>query len=141
QSDILPLDPDPTSWRENHEWAPGIRLMHPRLIWALQQLADAFPHKPVILFSGYRPYAEVHDGTSHRSLHASGRALDLALRGVSNEELFQACAKLRGIACGFYPHNKFIHIDVRLIGFVVPNAGEAFFVDASKPGEPAKYIS
>ncbi|MFO0549809.1 MAG: D-Ala-D-Ala carboxypeptidase family metallohydrolase [Polyangiaceae bacterium] len=138
--ELLPDEPDPTSWQASREWAPGVRVVHPRLVWALQQIADAFPRKPIILFSGYRPYAEVHDGTGHRSLHAGGRALDLAVRGVSNEDVFRACTKLRGVACGFYPHNKFVHIDARRIKNTIPNAGEAFFIDASEPGEPAEYV-
>jgi len=133
--DLLPEEPDEGSWRGMREWSPGVRVLHPRLVWALQQLADAFPHKPMVLFSGYRPLAEVNDSSGHKSMHADGRALDLAVHKISNEELFRACTKLRGIGCGFYPHNKFIHIDVRRAG-----AGEAFFVDGSLPGEPAKYL-
>lgn len=133
--DLLPDEPVESAWNAKREWIDGVRLVHPRLLWALQQLSDAFPHKAVLLHSGYRPRAEVNDGSGHRSLHADGRALDIAIYRVSNEELFKACTRLRGIGCGFYPNNKFVHIDVRRA-----EAGEAFFIDASQPGEPAKYV-
>lgn len=133
--DLLPDEPVESAWNARREWIDGVRLVHPRLLWALQQLSDAFPHKAILLHSGYRPRAEVNDGSGHRSLHADGRALDIAIYRVSNEELFKACTKLRGIGCGFYPNNKFVHIDVRRA-----EAGEAFFIDESQPGEPAKYV-
>lgn len=133
--DLLPDEPEERAWSAKREWIDGVRLVHPRLLWALQQLSDAFPRKAILLHSGYRPRAEVNDGSGHRSLHADGRALDIAIYRVPNEELFKACTKLRGIGCGFYPNNKFVHIDVRRA-----EAGEAFFIDASQPGEPAKYV-
>ncbi len=133
---LLPDEPDPIAWGKHREWSSGVRVMHPRLVWALQQIADAFPHRAITIYSGYRPHAEVNDARGHKSLHASGRALDIAVHRVENTELFRVCAKLRGVGCGFYPHNKFIHLDVRRA-----EAGEAFWVDASLPGEPAKYVT
>lgn len=131
---LLPDEPDATAWEKGREWSPGVRVVHPRLVWALQQIADAFPHRAVLLYSGYRPLAEVNDASGHKSLHASGRALDIAVHRVENEELLKVCGKLRGIGCGFYPHNKFVHLDVRR-----GEAGDAVWVDSSLPGEPAKY--
>ncbi|MBK6518306.1 MAG: DUF882 domain-containing protein [Polyangiaceae bacterium] len=134
--DLLPDEPAPDAWSARREWTAGVRMTHPRLVWALQQLADAFPRKPIILYSGYRPSAEVNDGSGHKSLHADGRALDITVHRVDNEELFRACTKLKGIGCGFYPKHRFVHIDVRRAG-----PGESFFIDGSEPGEPAKYLS
>jgi len=131
---LLPDEPDPVAWEKSREWTPGVRVLHPRLVWALQQIADAFPYKAILLFSGYRPLAEVNDSSGHKSLHASGRALDIAVHKIDNEELMRVCSKLRGIGCGFYPHNKFVHIDVRRA-----EPGDAIWVDSSNPGEPAKY--
>ncbi len=133
--DLLPDEPSATAWAQ-HEWTEGVRVVHPRLVWALQQVADAFPNKAIFLYSGYRPRAEVNDASRHRSLHADGRALDIGVSKVRGDDLFRVCTKLRGIGCGYYPHNKFVHFDVRKAG-----AGEAFFVDTSTPGEPAQYAT
>jgi hypothetical protein len=132
--DELPDEPRDDDWESRREWADGVRLVHPRLLWVLQQVADAFPRRAIILYSGVRPLAVVNDGTGHKSLHASGRALDIAVHRTSNEELFKLCASLRGVGCGFYPEAPFIHVDVRHA-----DAGTAFWVDGSKPGEPARY--
>lgn len=134
--DLLPEEPLSDSWALHREWTPGVRIVHPRLVWALQKIADAFPRKPIVLYSGYRPLAEVNDGTGHKSQHAGGRALDISVHKISSEELFRVCTKLRGIGCGFYPNHKFVHIDVRRAG-----AGEAFFIDGSEPGQPANYLT
>lgn len=134
--DLLPDEPAAEAWLARKEWTDGVRLVHPRLVWALQQLADAFPRKAIVLYSGYRPRAEVNDGSGHKSLHADGRALDITVHRVDNEELFKACTKLKGIGCGFYPKHRFVHLDVRRAG-----AGESFFIDGSEPGEPAQYLS
>ena len=56
----------------------------------MQKIADAFPWKAIYVYSGYRPNAEVHDGSGHQSLHASGRALDISVYNVPKEELFKA---------------------------------------------------
>lgn len=133
--DELPDEPRAVDWESRREWAEGVRLVHPRLLWVLQQIADAFPRRAIILYSGVRPLAVVNDGTGHKSLHASGRALDIAVHRTSKEELFKLCASLRGVGCGFYPEAPFVHVDVRHA-----DPGTAFWVDGSKPGEPAVYL-
>ena len=131
----LPDEPDKEAWEKRREWVDGVRMMHPRLLWALQRLADAFPRKAVYVYSGYRPFAEVHDGSGHQSLHASGRAIDLSFFHVPNAELFKACRELKDVGCGFYPHGKFVHVDVRRA-----HSGKASWIDASEPGEIARYV-
>jgi hypothetical protein len=133
--DELPDEPRVEDWESRREWAEGVRLVHPRLLWVLQQIADAFPRRAIIVYSGVRPLAVVNDGTGHKSLHASGRALDIAVHRTSKEELFKLCASLRGVGCGFYPEAPFVHVDVRHA-----DPGTAFWVDGSKPGEPAVYL-
>lgn len=133
--ELLPELPDPAAWESAREWAPGVRVVHPRLLWVLQKLADAFPRRAIILYSGYRPYAEVNDGSGHKSLHASGRALDIAVHKTSNAEVFKACRELKDVGCGYYPYGKFVHVDVRRAA-----AGKAFWIDASQPGEPTRYV-
>ncbi len=131
----LPEEPDESAWRSKREWVDGVRVVHPRLLWALQRIADAFPHKAIYIYSGYRPFAEVNDGTGHKSLHASGRAIDISVFKIPNEKLFELCRELKDVGCGFYPHGKWVHVDVRRAG-----SGKAFWIDASEPGEPAKYV-
>ena len=131
----LPEEPDVDAWRDRREWVDGVRVVHPRLLWALQRIADAFPRKAIYIFSGYRPFAEVNDGAGHKSLHGSGRAIDISVFHVPNEQVFQLCRELKDVGCGFYPHGKFIHVDVRRAA-----SGKAFWIDASEPGEPAKYV-
>lgn len=139
--DLLPDEPDRRAWSERREWLPDVRLVHPRLLWALQRLADDFPRRTVYLISGYRPLARVgggtmeDDGHGHRSLHADGRALDLHVHGVPNEKVFEACRKLKDVGCGYYPNSTFVHVDVRRA-----HTGKAFWIDASAPGEPSRYV-
>jgi len=134
-ADGLPDEPDQDAWRTRREWVDGVRVVHPRLVWAVQRIADAFPGKTIYLYSGYRPLAEVNDGSGHKSTHAEGRALDIAVMRVPNEKLFEVCRELKDVACGFYPKSKFVHIGVRRA-----HTGKAMWIDASLPGEPAEYV-
>ena len=133
--DVLPDEPEASEWAEKREWAGGVRLVHPRLLWVLQEIADAFPRRSIIIHSGVRPFAQVNDGSGHKSLHASGRALDIAVHKVTREELFKVCASLRGVGCGFYPEGPFVHVDVRRA-----DPGTAFWIDASAMGAEAEYV-
>jgi hypothetical protein len=130
---LLPDEPQREAW-EKREWLPQIRLVHPRLLWALQRVADAFPFRAIYIYSGYRPGAVVRGGT-HQSLHSEARAMDISVLGVSNVMLFDLCRQLDDVGCGFYPNSKFIHIDVRR-----PGIGHALWIDASGPGEPPRYV-
>lgn len=118
------------------ELLPGLRLLHPRLLWVLHRIAAAFPWREVYIYSGYRPAPSPTKPGSHRSQHHDGRALDLSVRGVSNEDLLALCWELRGVSCGFYPNNKFVHIDVR-----PREQGNGVWVDTSAPGEPSHYVA
>ncbi|HEV8246924.1 MAG TPA: DUF882 domain-containing protein [Polyangiaceae bacterium] len=121
----LPLPVEPLA---GDEWLPRVRLLDPRLLWVVQQIADAFPAHALVLMSGYR------EG-GHSGLHQKGRALDLYVRGVPNEALFALCKRLRDVGCGYYPENHFVHVDVR------PYAtGQVLWIDVSRPGEPSRYV-
>lgn len=130
----LPDEPDPGAW-EKGEWMPQVKLVHPRLVWLLQKIADAFPHRAISIYSGYRPHREKPGGGGHHSLHGDGRAMDITVYGVRNETLFQYCRKLLDVGCGYYPNSKFVHVDVRR-----PGTGHAFWIDSSGPGEPPHYV-
>jgi hypothetical protein len=119
----LPIDPE----GDAGEWTHEVRLLHPRLAWAVSEIARAFPGRAIVLMSGYR-----RDG--HSGLHGKGQALDLYVSGVKNEDLFGFCRTLRDAGCGFYPSNRFVHVDVRPYG-----TGHVAWVDVSAPGEPSVY--
>jgi hypothetical protein len=124
----LPLPEAPSGEGYPGEWLPGVRLLDPRLVWVLGEIQEAFPGRSVVIMSGYRPHA-------HTSYHQRGKALDLYVQGVANEDLFALCRTLRDVGCGFYPNNSFVHLDVRPFG-----SAKATWVDVSDPGTPSRYV-
>lgn len=124
----LPLPIEPEATTTTGEWVPGVRLIHPRLVWVLARVAQAFPARPLRLYSGYRP-------SGHTSLHRLGRALDLAVDGVANERLFAFCRSLKFVGCGYYPNNHFVHLDIRPYG-----SPKVTWIDVAAPGEPSRYV-
>ncbi|HWZ93012.1 MAG TPA: D-Ala-D-Ala carboxypeptidase family metallohydrolase [Polyangiaceae bacterium] len=123
----LPLEPEDDA--PGGEWLPRVKLLHPRVIWAVQKIAEAFPNRSIFIMSGYRRDA-------HGSYHQKGRALDLYVTGVENADLFRFCRTLNDVGCGFYPNNKFVHVDVRPYG-----THRVAWVDVSSPGEPSQYVT
>jgi hypothetical protein len=131
--EMLPDEPDPSATRG--EWLDGIRLMHPRLLWVLQAVVRSFPHHAIYIVSGYRPAPSPPPPGTRASYHWEGRALDISVLGVSNEEVFKVCHSLDDVGCGFYPNKTFVHLDVRRYG-----DGRVFWIDASRPGERTRYV-
>jgi hypothetical protein len=131
--ELLPDEPDPSAGKG--EWLPGVRVVNPRLLWALQRVADAFPWRTIYIFSGYRPAPKGAKPGGHHSLHGEARAMDISVSGVPNEALFAVCRKLDDIGCGFYPNSKFVHVDIRR-----PGTGHAYWIDISSPGEPSHFV-
>jgi hypothetical protein len=123
----LPEDPEPDAASAG-EWVEHVRLLSPRLVWAIEEVAKAFPHRTIYIISGYRP-------GGHGGLHAQARAIDLFVMNVANERVYKVCRGLPDMGCGYYPNNKFVHIDVRPHG-----TGKAYWVDTSGPGEPSHYV-
>lgn len=123
----VPFPDEPSPEATSGEWVPGIRMIHPRLVWALERVAEAFPRRTFYVMSGYRP--------GHGGPHASARAIDLFLMNVANERVYKFCRTLPDVGCGYYPNNKFVHIDVRK-----PGTGKAYWIDTSAPGEPSEYV-
>jgi hypothetical protein len=111
------------------EIAPGVRLLDPGLLVRLEAIAKHFPGKSFSFVSGYRPQ-------SKGSLHQTGRAVDVRLTGVSNEELVAFCKTLKDTGCGYYPNSSFVHVDVRNV-----KTGSTSWIDASGPGESPRYVS
>lgn len=113
--------------------APGIKRVDARLLDRLQHVVDHYTHGTVVpkvhVISGYRP-------TSAGSFHATARAIDFRMDGVSNEELVAFCRSLPDTGCGYYPNSSFIHMDVRDAG-----TGHVTWIDASGPGESPRYVA
>lgn len=124
----LPLPFEPAADAGPGEWLPHIKLVEPRLIWVLQQIAESFPRRTIYIMSGYRQ-------GGHSGFHGKGRALDLFVVGVPNEQLFGLCRTLRDVGCGYYPSSKFVHIDVRPYG-----TDRVLWIDDSAPGQPSHYL-
>lgn len=124
----LPLPLEPSDDAGPGEWLPHVKLIDPRLIWVLQQVAQAFPRRTLYIMSGYRQ-------NGHTGFHGKGKAIDLFVVGVPNEQLFSLCRGLRDVGCGYYPNNKFVHIDVRPYG-----TDRVLWVDDSQPGTPSHYL-
>lgn len=124
----LPLPLEPSADAGPGEWLPHVKLVDPRLIWVLAQVAQSFPHRTLYIMSGYRQ-------SGHTGFHGRGKALDLFVEGIENERLFEQCQKLRDVGCGYYPNNKFVHIDVRPYG-----TDRVLWVDDSLPGTASHYV-
>lgn len=123
----LPLSPD-ANLPVRGEWVEGVRLLHPRLLGVIEQLASAFPGRSVAVYSGYRRDAR------QTSPHLRGRAIDMAIKDVSNDQLFAYCRTLRDTGCGYYPNQPFVHVNVR-----EPSQGSAAWIDVAEPGRPSIY--
>ena len=96
--------------------------VHLGLVGALEQIGGHF-RKKVRIVSGYwcDLYHEKLNKTK-RSFHTKGKAAHITMDGVAPQELFkyaETIPELRGI--GFYPNEKWIHIDTR-------------------PGDPARFV-
>jgi uncharacterized protein YcbK (DUF882 family) len=76
------------------------------------------PSRPFEVISGYRCPA-TNDrlrstrggGVARHSLHLEGRAIDVRLPGVALAGLRDAARALRAGGVGFYPHERFVHLD------------------------------
>lgn len=124
----LPLPDRPSPDANEGEWVPSVRLLNPRLVWLVQQLANAYPGRGIYIVSGYRTGA-------YEGVHGQGRALDLHVMGVANERVYRTCRKLRDVGCGYYPNHNFVHVDVRPAG-----TGSRYWIDVSEPGRPSRYV-
>lgn len=107
--------------------ADEARELHPRLLQMLQEVADHWRGRRLLVISGYR-----RGSPGHESNHTRGRAMDFRVEGVSNAALRDFCRRFDAAGVGFYPNSVFVHLDVR-------DEGRAFWVDYSAPGEPARY--
>jgi hypothetical protein len=95
----------------------------PRLLDLVYRAMRHFDAPLVHLISGYRA-----DRAGSR--HTQGRAIDMVLPGVGNEELAAYVRKFGFVGVGVYPKSGFVHLDVRDTSF--------FWLDYSLPNERCK---
>lgn len=100
--------------------AKRVHAIAPRLLDLVYRTMLHFQAPLVHVVSGYRP-----DRAGSR--HTQGRAIDMVIPGVTNEQLAEYVRTLGFVGVGIYPKSGFVHLDVRDRSF--------FWVDMSLPGE------
>lgn len=96
-----------------------IGVIDPRLFDLLHQVQQAVGStRPFEVISGYRcptTNATLREtrggGVARNSLHVEGRAIDVRLPGVALTDLRDAALSLKAGGVGFYPGQRFVHID------------------------------
>jgi uncharacterized protein YcbK (DUF882 family) len=96
-----------------------VGVLDPRLFDMLHVIGASLGARgPYEVISGYRCPATNErlrgsrgGGVARHSLHMEGRAIDVRLPGVALTELRDAAVSLRRGGVGFYPGNRFVHLD------------------------------
>ncbi|HVJ88905.1 MAG TPA: DUF882 domain-containing protein [Labilithrix sp.] len=94
----------------------------PRVLDLVYRVAVHFSAHEVRVISGYRT-----PRNGSRSNHGKGRAIDLIIPGVSDEEVARFARDQGFCGVGVYPTSGFIHLDVRERSY--------FWIDYSGPGK------
>jgi uncharacterized protein YcbK (DUF882 family) len=94
--------------------------VEPRALDVVYRIQAHFQAQEIRVISGYRtPHGAV-------SNHGRGRAIDLVVPGVSDQDVAKFARELGFVGVGIYPSGGFVHVDVRDRSY--------FWVDASGPG-------
>lgn len=97
----------------------------PRLLDLLYRVQTHFKAPEIRVLSGYRtPH---HGSTSN---HGKGRACDMVVPGVSDEEVAKFGREQGFTGVGVYPVSGFVHLDIRERSF--------FWIDTSGPGKKSR---
>jgi uncharacterized protein YcbK (DUF882 family) len=86
------------------------------LLYDLQYRAGN-PEGEFEIFSAYRSpetnamLRRTSGGVARRSLHISGKALDIRLRGCSNRAVRDRAIAMHRGGVGYYPRSSFVHLD------------------------------
>jgi uncharacterized protein YcbK (DUF882 family) len=92
----------------------------PRELWLVYRIETHFEVAEIRVVSGYR----VPKPGSH-SNHGKGRAMDIIVPGVADEEVARFAREVGFVGVGIYPTSQFVHVDVRPRSY--------FWVDYSGP--------
>jgi uncharacterized protein YcbK (DUF882 family) len=94
--------------------------MDPRALGLVYRIQTHFDVPEIRVVSGYRvPRA------GSRSNHAKGRAVDLIVPGVADEDVARFARDFGFVGIGVYPVSQFVHVDIRPRSY--------FWVDVSGP--------
>jgi len=119
--DTLSLDYAAVALADKHTGAS--HPIEPRLLDLVYQASRHFRAPKVHVISGYR---EETGG----SRHAQGRAIDIALPGVTDRQLAAHLRKQGFVGVGLYTRSGFVHLDVRERSY--------FWVDNSGPDQRSR---
>jgi uncharacterized protein YcbK (DUF882 family) len=120
---------DDVDFLMRHTGSGSQRRIHVDLLRMLQRVADHWPGKRILIYSGYRPFRRSQ--FTARSKHNVGRAIDFRVEGVGNGELRDYCRTFSRAGVGYYPNSSFVHLDTR--------DDRGYWVDYSGPGEAPRY--
>ena len=98
--------------------------IEPRLLDAIYRIQLHFNAQEIRVISGYRTPRAI--AGSHISNHGRGRAMDIVVPGVSDEDVAKFARGMGFMGVGIYPTSGFVHVDVRDRSY--------FWVDSSGPG-------
>jgi len=98
--------------------------IEPRLLDAVYRIQLHFNAQEIRVISGYRTPRAI--ASSHSSNHGRGRAMDIVVPGVSDEDVAKYARSMGFMGVGVYPVSGFVHVDVRDRSY--------FWVDSSGPG-------
>lgn len=76
---------------------------------------------PIHIISGYRSPATNNEirsksrGVAKKSLHMSGKAIDLRIPGISLAQIRKAAVAMKSGGVGYYPKSDFVHLDTGLV--------------------------
>jgi uncharacterized protein YcbK (DUF882 family) len=98
--------------------------MDVRTIDAIYRIQAHFSAGQIRIVSGYRT---PRGGNSN---HGKGRAVDIIVPGVSDDDVAKFARSFGFVGVGVYPRSGFVHIDVRTRSY--------FWIDSSSPGRRTK---
>jgi uncharacterized protein YcbK (DUF882 family) len=98
--------------------------IEPRVLDAVYRIQTHFNAQEIRVISGYRTPGAI--ASSRGSNHGRGRAIDLVVPGVPDQDVAKLAREMGYMGVGIYPTSGFVHVDVR--------ARSYFWVDSSGPG-------
>lgn len=109
--------------------------MSRRLAEILYATGRHYRNAKLLIVAGYRAPRIAREKGNPRSPHKRGVACDFQVSGVSNETVRDFLrSTFRNIGVGYYPNSGFIHVDVG-------RKRDAYWIDYSAPGQPARYTA
>lgn len=104
--------PPVVTWKTKTPVAAAAVAPDPRLIDLMMRISQELGGTPLMIVSGARKPGK---GTSHRSYHVRGMAVDIAVDGVKPIDVRKAALRAGAAGVGLYP--RFVHVDVRDVPF------------------------